>query len=94
MHLPTELRGQNIAIIILVLIAKQAVQGPVGRGTWIRTRECGNQNPMPYRLAIPLQKPQTMYECAKGGKTQTEGGEYMIYCLFAGKHHAAYVLYT
>ena len=24
-----------------------------GWGTWIRTRECRNQNPVPYRLAIP-----------------------------------------
>ena len=32
---------------------KARFHAPLGWGTWIRTRECRNQNPVPYRLAIP-----------------------------------------
>ncbi len=28
----------------------------IGWGTWIRTRECRYQKPVPYRLAIPQRK--------------------------------------
>ena len=30
--------------------------GPYGWGSWIWTNECGNQNPVPYRLAIPQRR--------------------------------------
>ena len=42
-----------------------------GRGTGIRTPEWRDQNPLPYRLAIPLQKLQNSYLLGAEEETRT-----------------------
>ena len=52
-----------------------------GRGSWIRTNECRDQNPVPYHLAIPLMRQNfNIFAVLCQGKLTVL--QQMMFCLF------------
>ena len=55
-----------------------------GRGSWIRTNECRDQNPVPYHLAIPLMRQNfNIFAVLCQGKLTVL--QQMMFCLFSRK---------
>src|SRR5690554_6553131 len=55
-----------------------------GRGSWIRTNGCRDQNPVPYHLAIPLMRQNfNIFAVLCQGKLTVL--QQMMFCLFSRK---------